>query len=283
MRIGALPEGIVVDQKTGLVVVAVRNPPQLVLLDARTGRVVRRVSIPAPPRHLQLAAPGGPVLVPAEPVDRLLELSLPNARLRSINVGVHPHDAAAVGGRIFVGNEFGHSVSVIAGTRVIGLIGGFVQPGGLAAVGSDLAVVDVGAKSVTLIDPHSLRIKGRLSAGAGPTHVVADRRGRLYVVDTRGGAALIYGTRPRFELLARFRLSGTPYGIAIDLRRGRLWVTLTAKDELVELATGSPSLRVLGVYATGRQPNTVAVDSRTGRVFVADAAPGTVQLIDPRS
>jgi DNA-binding beta-propeller fold protein YncE len=102
-------------------------------------------------------------------------------------------------------------------------------------------------------------------------------------VDTRGGAVLTYVTRPRFGLVARFPLPGTPYGIAIDSQRGRLWLTLTAKDELVELSTAGAALRLLGVYATGRQPNTVAVDSRSGRVFVADAAPGTVQLIDPRN
>ncbi len=75
VRVGALPEGIVVDPNAGVAVVAVRDPSALVVLDARTGRVVRRVSIPAPPRHLALAGPAGPVLVPAEPVDRLLELT----------------------------------------------------------------------------------------------------------------------------------------------------------------------------------------------------------------
>jgi len=54
-----------------LVVVAVRDPAQLVLLSARTGRVLRRVSIAGAARF-QLATPTGPVLVP-QPASRYPE------------------------------------------------------------------------------------------------------------------------------------------------------------------------------------------------------------------
>jgi DNA-binding beta-propeller fold protein YncE len=70
--------------------------------------------------------------------------------------------------------------------------------------------------------------------------------------------------------------------MAIDRVRNRLWVTLTATNELVEVAIDGPRLRRGRSYPTGRQPNTVAVDPRDGRVFVADAGAGAVQLIDPR-
>jgi len=200
------------------------------------------------PRHLQLAGPGGPVLVPEEPVNSLLELTRPGPRSRSIKVGAHPHDATADDGRVFVSNEFSRSVSVIDGTRVVRQIGGFVQPGGIVAVGPDVAVVDVGADAVTLIDAHTLRVIGRLPAGAGPTHAVAGADGRLYVIDTRVNAVLTYATRPRFRQLDRLPLAGTPYGVAIDHSRGRLWVTLTASR----------------------------------RVFVADSSADLVQIINPR-
>lgn len=281
VHVGQFPEGIVADARTGLVAVGVRDPAALVLLDARAGAVRRHVTIPGAPRHLQLAGPGGPVLVPEEPVNELLELSLPRGRFRSIKVGAHPHDATADDGRVFVNDEFGQSVSVVQGTRVIRQIRGFVQPGGLVADGSNVAVVDVRGNSITLVGAHTLRIEGRLGAGAGPTHAVAGRDGWLYVIDTRGGAVFTYATRPSLQRRGRFPLPGAPYGVAIDRSRGRLWVTLTARNQLVELATGGGPLRVIGRYATGRQPNTVAVDERDGRVFVADSDPGTVQLIDP--
>jgi DNA-binding beta-propeller fold protein YncE len=172
-RVGTLPEGIVVDQHAGMVAVAGREPARLVLINADSGRVVRTVRIAAPPRHLALADDSGPVLVPAEPVDQLIEVSLPDATVRSVAVGVHPHDAAAAAGQVFVGNEFGRSVSVVRGRRVVAQVGGFLQPGGLAAVGDEVAIVDVRADTLTLIDAHSLRVLGRVPAGRGPTHVVA--------------------------------------------------------------------------------------------------------------
>ncbi len=282
VAVGSVPEGIVADGKSGLVAVGVRGPAQIVLLSARSGRVVARVAIPGAPRHLQLAGPGGPLLVPEEPVDRLLELTLPDGHYRSITVGAHPHDAAADGGRVFVGNEFSKSVWVLKGSRVVRQIAGFVQPGGLAAVGSAVAVVDVGADTVSLIDARTLRLIGRLRAGVGPTHVVAGGQGRIYVIDTRGNAVLTYVTRPRLRLVSQTHLSGTPYGVAIDPSRHRLWVTLTATDQLVELDTDNGPPRMTAVYATSRQPNTVAVDRSDGRVFVADAGPGAVQIVDPR-
>ncbi len=275
-----MPEGIVVDAHAGIAVVGVRDPAQLVLIGADNGRVLRRVRIAGPPRHLELAGDSGPVLVPAEPVDRLIELGLPRTIVRSIAVGVHPHDAAAVAGRVFVANEFGRSVSVLAGRRVVARIGGFLQPGGLAAVGGDVAVVDVRADTVTLVDADRLRVLGSAPAGMGPTHVAAGG-GRLFVADTRGDALLAYATQPNLHLIGRFGLSGTPYGIAIDRVRNRLWVTLTARNELVEVAIDGPTLRRVASYPTDRQPNTVAVDPGDGRVFVADAGAGAVQLIDP--
>lgn len=282
VHVGTLPEGIVADSKTGLVAVGVRDPAALVLLSARTGAVVRHVAIPGAPRHLQLAGSGGPVLVPEEPVNQLLELSLPGGGGRRVEVGAHPHDATADAGRVFVNDEFGESVSVVEGSRVVRQIRGFLQPGGLVADGSAVAVIDVRGNSVTLLDARRLRVERRLGAGAGPTHAVAGAGGRLYVADTRGGAVFSYATQPSLRPLGRFALPGAPYGMAIDRSRARLWITLTAKNQLVELATGGGPLRVTGRYPTGRQPNTVAVDERDGRVFVANAAPGTVQLIDPR-
>ncbi|MHB8659615.1 MAG: YncE family protein [Solirubrobacteraceae bacterium] len=280
-RVGTGPEGIVADGQTGLVAVGVRDPAQLVLLDASSDRVLARISIPGAPRHLQLAGPGGPVFVPEEPADHLLELTLPGRRQRSIRVGAHPHDATADGSRVFVADEFGKSVSVLQGAQVIRTIPGFVQPGGIVGVRSAVAVVDVGADTLTLIDARTLRVIGRLGAGSGPTHVVAGADGMLYVIDTQGGAVLTYATRPKLRRLARFALPGAPYGVAIDPSRGRLWVTLTAHNQLIELGTSAPSLRLVGTYATSRQPNTVAVDQHDGRVFVADASAGTVQMIRP--
>src|SRR5205823_14419576 len=179
------------------------------------------------------------------------------------------HAAESVDGRIFVGNELGDSVSVISARKVAGRAAGFAQPGGLAGVGGDVAVVDVRASTLTLIDGRTLRPLGTQPAGAGPTHAVGDRAGHIFVVDTRGNAVESFAAFPRLRLRARVALNGTPYGVALDSRRGRLWVTLTATNQLAELAVDGGAPRLLAVYSTGRQANTVAVDPVTGTVFVA--------------
>jgi DNA-binding beta-propeller fold protein YncE len=280
VAVGDLPEGVAADPGTGVVAVATRHPGAIVLLSARTGRILGRVRFPGEARHLAFAAPGGPLLIPSEPVDRLLILTLTSRRLTATAVGRHPHAAESAGGRIFVSDELGGSLSVIAGRHVVARIGGFEQPGGLAAVGEDVAVVDVRADRLTLLNARTLTRLAALDAGLGPTHAAAGDR-VVYVVDTRGDAIEAFATAPHPRTRWRLELPGTPYGIAIDPVRARLWVTLTATDQLAELGLAGRKPRLLRLYLTGRQPNSVAVDPVTGTVFVADAGDGVVQIVQP--
>jgi DNA-binding beta-propeller fold protein YncE len=282
--VGAGAEGIVVDPAGGAAAVAIRDPARVAILSLRSNRVTARLPLAGAARHLQLAAHDR-VLVPEATRDRLLELPLrPGAEpSRTVSTGSLPHDAAAVRGRVFVTDEFGRAVSVIAGDAVVRRVGGFVQPGGVARIGGDAAVVDVGADTVTLIDGRTLAPAGRVSAGSGLTHDATGRDGRLYVVDTRGNALFTLRTRPRLQVSSRLALPGSPYGIAVDPAHDRLWVTETATDRLVEFDITQPRPRPLGVFDTVRQPNSVAVDDRTGTVFVAGAAGGVVQRLAPPS
>src|SRR5690349_22746057 len=140
-----MPEGIVADGRTGIVAVGLRNPDRLALVDGRRGRVLRRVAIPESPRHLALARPGGPVLVPSERANALAAVSLRGGRVRTTAVGAYPHDVAVAGRRVFVGDERGASVTVVEGGRVVRRLRVALQPGGLAVLdgGRRLAVVSV--------------------------------------------------------------------------------------------------------------------------------------------
>jgi hypothetical protein len=69
-----------------------------VLADTRTGRITRRVLLPGHLRHLQLAAPGGPVLVPDENSGAVLTVALPSGEVTArVRTGVSPHDATRAG------------------------------------------------------------------------------------------------------------------------------------------------------------------------------------------
>jgi DNA-binding beta-propeller fold protein YncE len=141
-----------------------------------------------------------------------------------------------------------------------------------------LAVLDPRARTVRLVAAPTARPAGAPApAGVGPTHVVASG-GRVYVVDTRGGALLVYATRPALRPVRRVALPGSPFAIAVDPARRRLWVALTARNELVELpAHGRPHpLRSVPAIRGARR---AAVGS-DGRLLVA-AAGGPVQAVDP--
>jgi DNA-binding beta-propeller fold protein YncE len=141
-------------------------------------------------------------------------------------------------------------------------------------------VVSVRERVVEVFDAATGERTGRAPAGVGPTHAVSDGGDYLFVTDTAGGALLVYHLRPRLELIRRYPLPDSPYGIAIDNRRHRMYVTQTGRNQLSELIVGGrPSL--VRRYSTPRQPNTVAVDERSGRVFVAGKVDGVLQLLDP--
>jgi DNA-binding beta-propeller fold protein YncE len=280
--VGAGPEGVVADPQTGIVAVALREPDAIALVDGRAEKLLNTVGIPAAARHLALAEPGGPVLVPAEQADQLIRLSLPRGRVSRVVVGSFPHDAAQSGGRTFVGDERGNTLSVLEGDRVLRTVRVAAQPGGVAVAGEgrQIAVVSVRERVLELFDARTLRRIGRAPAGVGPTHVVTDGHGLIYVIDTAGDALLVFRTRPELQLTRRVHLPGAPYGVAYDPVRLRLWVTSSRDNTLFELrARGRPAVR--RTFPAVRQPDTVAVDTATGRVFVTGRADGVLQVLDP--
>ena len=61
-----------------------------------------------------------------------------------------------------------------------------------------------------------------------------------------------------------------------------MWVTRTATNEVVGYAlnTGTPEQRKL--YPTVRQPNALAVDAKTGTLYVQSATGAGIQAIPTR-
>ncbi len=281
VRVGARPEGVAIDPVSHVAAVAVDAPPRLVLVDVRTGKKLREVPLPSSARHVALAAPGGPFLAPGEATDELVEVSPDGRRVRRTKVGDNPHDATAVGGRIFTADEFGSTMTVVRDGRVVSTVPVDAQPGGIATVDGMLFVNSV--RSYT-IEEYSAGDRpagaGSQSSGLGPSHVVAGPAGRIAIGDTRGQALVVYDTRPRLRFHARVPLGGTAVGLAYD-GKGTMWVTLSEKARVVPVDL-RPAQPVVGKpVATGRTPLSAAVDTSTGRLAVAAAGDGTLQLLDP--
>jgi hypothetical protein len=144
-------------------------------------------------------------------------------------------------------------------------------PGGLARVDRRARTLELYAGS---------RRVARAPAGVGPT-TVATAGGRFYVTDTVQGALLVFDRTPRLELQRRVYLPGGPYAVAVDRVRRRLWVTLTARNEVVVLAAdGTAKLR--GRYPTVRAPRAIRVDQATGAVRIGGAQ-GALQVLRRRT
>ncbi len=276
--VGNAPEGIVVGQ-SGIGAVAVRNPDGVVLFDALTGAIRQRVPTRGAARHLSLARPDGPVLVPLEGSNELWEVDLADGRVTSTTAGVghQPHDAAqAAGGTIIVTNERGGGVVFVRDGAVVGsLPAGPVQPGGVAAVGDDVAVADVQGNGVWVYDGSTRRQIAQGPVGMKLTHAVSMSGDLAAFADTDGGAVLVERIDPQLAQAAKIDAPGKPYGLAYDATRHRLYVTLTAANllRLVDVSDATKP-RILGDIPTVRQPNSVAVEPRSGNVLVTGSDPG---------
>jgi DNA-binding beta-propeller fold protein YncE len=277
------PEGMAVDVPGGILAVGVRGPDGVALVSTATGRVRMLVRLPGAPRHLQLAGLAGPVLVPAEQAGQLFQVALPGGTvIADTRVGRQPHDAAAAGQTIFVGNELSNTVSLIRGGKQVAVEPAPLQPGGVASNGEYVVVVGVRGRKIEAFDPDG-RPLGSAPAGVGPTHVRASPAGLFYVADTEGDAIIIFRvTRSGPQQVGDVGTEpGTPYGIAIDGRRGLVYVTLTATNQLESFRIKGNGLVPAQTWPTVRQPNDVAVDTATGMVFVAGRDGNQLQLIGP--
>jgi DNA-binding beta-propeller fold protein YncE len=282
VAVGDSPEGVAVDAVTRTVAVAKRNPNELVLLNADTGAITGRTPLPGFARHVELAAPGGPVLVPMESANALIRVDLPGGHAGpQIVTGTVPHDAAQTqNGTVFVANELGGTVAVVRGDKVVKVFTDVVQPAGTAADGLSVGVIDVRANNLTVYDAAALTIVGSTPAGQGPTHLVTDKHGRMIAVDTRGNAIRVFVPLPTPHEVASIPQPGGPYGVAYDPVRDRLWVASSGTNQVVGYDMTQPTPREVQRLPTVQNPYTLGVDTTTGRLFVAGVTGGAVQIID---
>lgn len=305
VAVGDQPEGLVVDGATHTAVVSVRGGATgdgVQRIDLTTGKVVGFTPTAGSARHLQLAAPGGPVLVPAEGSDTLYGVALATGAITfTARTGRQPHDAAPVGSdHVVVTDELADTVTVVAfgagpgaatGAAPTATVGRRVpvpvQPGGIAggtmADGSTpvALVVGVRGRQVEALGPTGESL-GRAPAGEGPTHVrFADKR--FYVADTSGNRILIYSVDRQgpHQVGSVPTGPGAPYGLAADPARGHLWVTLTGTNQLVEYRLVGTTLLPMRTTPTPRQPNDVAVDPSTGTVVVCGTGAATLEVLTP--
>ncbi|NMD54235.1 MULTISPECIES: YncE family protein [Tsukamurella] len=182
--------------------------------------------------------------------------------------------------------------SLLAGTsdgRIVALGGssgpktitGPVEASRLLVHDGDVAVVDRLQSSVSEVDVAGGKLGKGLRVGRGITNAAVDQYGRLFAVDTGKNQVIGYTIAPLMERFL-YPEAGSPWAVDYDGTDKLMWVTRTATNEVVGYAlnTGIPEQRKL--YPTVRQPNAIAVDPKTGTLYVQSATGAGIQAIPTR-
>ncbi|HEX3648963.1 MAG TPA: hypothetical protein VHV49_11080 [Pseudonocardiaceae bacterium] len=273
---------IAVDPRSRTFAVAVRTPNQVEFLsldDVNAKPVV--VPMPGVVNHLSYAQPGGPVLAPITGADQLVEIGVPHGAItRVVKIPGGPTSAALFDNKILVTVPTRHAIDEVVGAKVTGTITGEVNPEQILVAGGRTVMLDRIRSAVFDVNAVAGSIGAGLRAGQGATNAAVDGFGRVLVTDTRTGQLFAFSADPVLERQAA-PAPGVPYGIAVDTSRDIAWVTATKLNEVIgyQLAGAQPAVKYR--LPTVRQPDSVAVDPASGRVFVASADGGGVQVMQP--
>ncbi|HEX5113675.1 MAG TPA: hypothetical protein VFW65_00605 [Pseudonocardiaceae bacterium] len=273
---------IAVDPRSRTFAVAIQKPAQVEFLsldDPQATPVV--VPLPGVVTHLSYAQAGGPLLAPVAGANELVEIGILRAAItRVVKIPGGPTSAALFDNKILVTVPTRHAIDEVVGTKVTGSITGEVNPEQILVTGGRTVMLDRIRSAVFDVNAVAGSIGAGLRAGQGATNAAVDGFGRVLVTDTRTGQLLAFSANPVLERQSA-PAPGVPYGIAVDTTRHIAWVTATKLNEVIgyQLTGSQPVLKYR--LPTVQQPNSVAVDPASGRVIVASADGGGVQVMQP--
>lgn len=273
--------GLVTDPTSGTLAVAVRKPAELLLYSlADLRRAPRTVPLPGTAAHLSLARPGGPVLVPVPTADQVVRVDPATGATQHVPVEGGPTSAATVDGKLLVTVPKRHAIDELTGNKVTRTITGQVNPEQILVTAGKTVMLDRLRSAVFDVNAVDGTVGAGLRAGQGATNAAVDGFGRVLVTDTRTGQLIAFSADPVLERQSA-PAPGVPYGIAVDTRHDIAWVTATELNQVIGYQlTGNQPTRKFAL-PTVRQPDSVAVDPASGRVFVASADGGGVQVMQP--
>ncbi len=227
--------------------------------------------------------------------------------------------------KVYVANSGSDSISVIDPTsnrveQEIPIRFGRV-PEGIAVAGVPFGrelifVANYGSNTVSVVDAATYREVDRVDVGSGPVAIVTDppvesflgsrflsieeidllssyrdRYLNVYVANRNSNDVSVLRMdlrRDRIEEIGRIAVEWTPVSLAVDPRRGLLYVANHGSDrlsviDLLEVVEGDLAGAVTTVGGVGMSITGIAVDSGLDRVYLLRESPGEVMAIRPPS
>ncbi|HWD05170.1 MAG TPA: hypothetical protein VG674_22260 [Amycolatopsis sp.] len=268
------------DEKTRTLAVAVTQPPSVLVYDLDS-LTTPKVTVPLPGPAESLTAANGQAIASVPAKDELVKIALPTGRTSTQAVAGQPAAGVADGPDTLVAVRDRKAVEVVAGGVVTKTITGqLYSADDVVNTGQGVVVLDRLRTAVFSVDVHAGTMGEGLRAGEGAANATSDNYGRVLVTDARAGALLAFSVGPLI-LRQLYPVPGGIYGIAYDHQRNLAWVTLTGQNQVVgfDVRGGEPVEKYR--FPTVRQPNSVSVDDRTGRVLVGSASGEGTQVIQP--
>lgn len=255
---------------------ALDNTALSIIDPAADPAVLRTITLPAPAAAI---APGKTGEILAAAPNRVLRVDAATGAISEIPA---EGDLRAVqlrsDGTLLIGTEDGTVRTIDPAGAVLDTVTGLVSADALAQAGNTVTVLDRHQTSITELNLDKDTLGLALRAGDGAAAMIADPHQRLIITDTDGSELLVYTADP-LVLRQRFPVGSSPYALAYDQRSDTVWVTCTQSNQIVgfDLSTGIPE--EVGRHSTVRQPNSVAIDERTGDLFVGSATGDGLQWI----
>lgn len=287
------PAGVVADPRFGpagtvdALTVEPSTRTVAVLTDDGTTLTLADAAGDGSPRVVRLSAAGtsvspgrdGEVLVTTP--DGIVRVNVESGESTDVPVDGGAASAVVWDDGYAVGTPTGTVVILSADGSVDSTVPGQASVDALVRAGDELVSLDTRQTSVTAVDVDAERLGEALRAGDGATRMTGCANGAIVVADTTDDELLIF-TGDDLIMRQRFPVPGSPFAVACS-DDGTVWITATALNEVIgfDISSGMPveSAR----FPTVRQPDSLAVDSQSGNLFVGSNTGAGVQVIPTRT
>lgn len=147
-----------------------------------------------------------------------------------------------------------------------------------------LLVLSKGDRTVSIVDPSTLKVVARMPSGPDPHEVIADTDGRLAYISNYGGPAGNYNTISVVDLIGQNALPAIDLGAlrgahGLEFTGGKLW--FTAETNKVIGSYDPAAHRIDWILGTGQNRTHMLIVSKDlNRIVTANVASATMTIID---